>query len=378
MMSYLASRKNDVWSSSNGTSWTQATADANWSDRSSHTSVVFNDKMWVLGGYDGGSYKNDVWSSDNGIIWTEATAASWAARNTFTSVVFNDRIWVLGGWDGSNLYNDVWSSSNGTSWTQVKPNDSAGWTARGSHTSVVFNNKIWVLGGCCTGTSRYNDVWFSDENGTSWTEATDGSARWTARNAHTSVAFDNKIWVLGGYDGSNILNDVWSSSNGTDWTQVKPNDSAGWTARNDHTSIAFDNKIWVLGGNDGSFKNDIWFSGINNNSFANATSLNVGSKSLNSHSAILPAGASDYYQISLTEGNWTFATDGTTDTLCKFYNSSQTKLAENDDISVTDDNCSITHPINANGEGDYYILVKGSGTNSNSVTGNYTLKITAP
>ena len=54
-----------------------------------------------------------------------------------------------------------------------------------------------------------------------------------------------------------------------------------------------------------------------------ATSLNVvpnsanKPQSLSSHSAILPAGASDYYKFSLTAKNlnWTFATDSTTDTV---------------------------------------------------------------
>ena len=373
------SNKNDVWSSSNGSDWTRATAAASWAARQGHTSIVFDNKMWVLGGWDRtfhGRY-NDVWFSDNGINWTEATDGSrlWDGLVNHTSVVFKNKIWVLGSYDSVSYNGDVWFSSNGSDWSRVT--DNAGWDARGRHSSVVFDNKIWVLGGT-TIRSNENDVW-SSVDGINWTEATDGSARWSARNDHTSTVFDNKIWVLGGSDGSNRYNDVWFSSNGTNWTEVTA--STDWSARQNHTSIAFDNNIWVLGGNDGSLKNDIWSSGINNNSFANATSLNAGLNSANkpvsvaSHSAILPAGASDFYQISLTAGNWTFATDGTTDTVCEFYNSSQTKLAENDDISVTDDNCSITHPINANGEGDYYILVKGR---TNSITGNYTLKITAP
>ncbi|WP_416390672.1 hypothetical protein, partial [[Ruminococcus] torques] len=42
--------------------WTQATASPAWSYRYRHTSVVFNNKLGVLGG-DDGSRKNDVWSS---------------------------------------------------------------------------------------------------------------------------------------------------------------------------------------------------------------------------------------------------------------------------------------------------------------------------
>ena len=360
------SYKRDVWSSVDGNNWTEVTASAGWTARRNHTSVVFENKIWVLGGLDG-NHKKDVWSSLDGSSWTQATDdAGWEGRNGHSSVVFKNKIWVIGGL-GLFYNNDVWSSVDGIIWSRVTNN--AGWSGRNFHTSVVFDNKIWVLGGDERGT-RKNDVWFSDD-GSDWEQAT-ASADWSARWNHTSTVFDNKIWVLGGDEGV-VKNDVWSSPDGTNWTQATA--TAEWSTRRHHSSIAFDNKMWVLGGNDGSRKNDVWSSGINNNSFDSATFLNVGSKSLNSHSAILPAGASDFYQISLTAGNWTFATDGTTNTVCEFYNSSQTKLAENDDISVTDDNCSITHPINANGEGDYYILVKGR---TNSITGNYTLKITAP
>ena len=59
---------------------------------------------------DGSLVRNDVWSSSDGITWTEETpAAAWSARDSHSSVVFGGYIWVLGGSDGSNSYlNDVW------------------------------------------------------------------------------------------------------------------------------------------------------------------------------------------------------------------------------------------------------------------------------
>jgi hypothetical protein len=72
---------------------------------------VFNGQIWVLGGW-GGSYFNDVWSSSDGTNWTQVTpVASWGARSQFPAVVFNGQIWVLGGYNGGIL-NDVWSSSS--------------------------------------------------------------------------------------------------------------------------------------------------------------------------------------------------------------------------------------------------------------------------
>ncbi len=89
-----------------------------------------------------------------------------------------------------------------------------------------------------------------------WTQTTT-SAAWTARYDHASVAFDNKIWIIGGNDGVN-RNNVWYSTDGVIWTQATAN--ATWSARQSHSSVIFDNKIWVMGGYDGSNRNDVWYS----------------------------------------------------------------------------------------------------------------------
>ena len=242
---------NDVWVSSNGREWTEATA-AEWNARRHHTSVVFDDKMWIIGGYDGGYY-NDVWASSDGMTWTQTTAAAeWSARAAHTSVVFDDKIWVMGG-DSSGFCSDVWYSSNGKTWTQAT--EAAGWAPRYGHTSVVFGNKMWVMGG--DNGSSLNDVW-SSSDGVTWTQETTAAA-WPGARFRSSVVFDNKMWVIGGYNGT-YLNDVWYSSNGNFWTQAT--ETAEWEARYEHSSVAFDNKIWVLGGYDSNENdnNDVWYS----------------------------------------------------------------------------------------------------------------------
>jgi hypothetical protein len=246
---YGGSYRNDVWYSNNGINWTQATASAGWSARYGHTSVVFNNKMWVIGGYDG-DYKDDVWYSTDGVTWLQATdSAGWVARRYHSSVVFDNKMWVISGY-GIGYRDDVWCSTNGINWTQVTA--SAAWSGRYGHTSVIFDNKMWVIGGYSTG--YRNDVWFST-NGINWTQAT-ASAGWSERRFHTSVVFDNKIWVIGGYD-TDYKDDVWYSANGINWIQVT--DSVGWTGRYGHSSVVFDNKIWVIGGYDENYKHDVWY-----------------------------------------------------------------------------------------------------------------------
>jgi len=247
--------------------WTCATDSAEWSRRMNHTTVAFDNKIWVLGGYDCfGLYKNDVWYSTNGISWTQATdSANWMPREEFASVVYDNKIWILGGNHAGSHKNDVWNSADGVNWLCVT--DSADWSPRHLLTSIVFNDKIWVLGGC-DGSSR-NDVWYSND-GINWTQVTD-SAGWRGRLGHTAIVFDNKIWVMG---GPSLMFDVWYSTDGANW--ICATESIG--QRVYHTSVVHDNKMWIIGGeNGGLFKNDVWYStglGIEENEIATPSTRN--------------------------------------------------------------------------------------------------------
>ena len=55
--------KSDVWSSVDGVTWVEATASAVFSQRIKPSNEVFNSKMWIVGGQDGGGDLNDVWHS---------------------------------------------------------------------------------------------------------------------------------------------------------------------------------------------------------------------------------------------------------------------------------------------------------------------------
>jgi uncharacterized delta-60 repeat protein len=263
----VPSAHNDVWrSTDNGAHWTQQTANAEWSARLGHSSVVMPDGSIVLmGGYSNGGWKNDVWrSADNGAHWTQQTAnAEWSARHTHSSVVMPDgSIVLMGGRDSNNLYNDVWQSTDyGVHWKQQTAN--AEWSARCTHSSVAMpDGSIVLMGGMVDwSVILKNDVWRSKDNGATWTEMAAG-AGWSARGAHSSVVMpDGSIVLMGGVgnSGGDFKNDVWRSmDNGATWTQVTA--GAGWTGRAYHTSVVMpDGSIVLTGGYvGGGVANDVW------------------------------------------------------------------------------------------------------------------------
>jgi len=238
---YDTDYRDDVWYSSDGNVWYPSVQHAGFPARREHSSVVFDNKMWVIGGLTG-ALKNDVWNSSDGITWKEATSSAvFSKRYSHSSVVFNNKMWVIGGTIGGGGLNDVYNSSDGITWNVAKA--SAEFPKRYSHSSVVYDNKIWVIGG--NDAATMNDVW-SSPNGIDWIQAT-AAAAFPARYMHSSVVYDDKIWVIGGLSGGGaVLSDVWYSADGVTWTEAIPVRTL--QSREGHTSVISGSKIWVIGG----------------------------------------------------------------------------------------------------------------------------------
>ncbi|KPM32787.1 Kelch repeats protein [Croceitalea dokdonensis DOKDO 023] len=247
---------NDVWSSTDGVTWTQVTANANFAARTGHASVVFDGKMWVIGG-NGSQEFNDIWNSSDGSNWTQVTDHI-DINNRFNHkmLVFDNKMWIIGGRDIADSYsrNQVWNSTDGTNWQKVT--DDAGFNMNGSE-FTVFQNKIWRVG-------SFNDTRiYSTIDGEVWTLQTD-NAPYGQRHNHSITVWDDKIWLLSGSDNATNelveLDDVWFSEDGVNWQLAAKN--AGYTASAFHTSVTYANKIWKIAGSGGfqSFEvwNDVW------------------------------------------------------------------------------------------------------------------------
>jgi uncharacterized protein YceK len=98
----------------------------------------------------------------SGAQWAEAPVGLFTVR-TAPGVVYNNLMWVIGGVDSSdNKLNDVWYSSDGANWKEATGSSGATFPGRYSHTSVNFNNTIWVIGGINESETYFlNDVWYA-------------------------------------------------------------------------------------------------------------------------------------------------------------------------------------------------------------------------
>ena len=269
---------NEVWNSIDGVLWEQvkrnsfATPDfdpqQDWEGRHTAGYVVYDDKMWIIGGDPlQGHYQSDIWNSEDGKTWTHVNRdhpVPWAPRALHYTLVFKNKIWVMGGQTTPQfapaeeaLYRDIWTTNDGVHWDLVEPQEPY-WPARGMiGGSVVFKDRIWILGGGVYDTPEnptrtfYNDVW-SSPDGVHWEQHVE-HAPWVARQYHDVAAFDGHMWVMEGYDGTGNRQDVWYSADGVTWGELR---DTPWSPRHAASVFVFRDALWMVAGN--NFERDVW------------------------------------------------------------------------------------------------------------------------
>jgi hypothetical protein len=214
-----SNRLNDVWSTADGDTWTQATANAPFEPRYEHEMFAMNGKLFMVGGsVPVVGRRGDVWSSTDGANWTEETAlAAFGERSSHQIVVFNGKAWLLGGLGNTSATTgQIWSSVDGVNWLLEGTHLQA--TGRSRHRAVVHGNRMWITGGEMSGAHvPVGDTWYSSD-GITWTEQVVGFALFSPRQYHGFASFDGKLWM---YGGENVAlensHDLSWSLDGTGW-----------------------------------------------------------------------------------------------------------------------------------------------------------------
>jgi hypothetical protein len=233
-------------------SWATITTNAAFGQREYHNMLCFDNRLWVMGGYDPyhGTYYNSVYYSYDGKNWTYAGALPFAGREKMGAVVFNGKMWVAGGMNDTgypnyyvNTFNDVWSSSDGVNWTMTSAN--ALGSGLHSFPMVSYNGEMWTIGGS-NGSIGEPDVHHSAD-GVTWTLAPGGVLN---RYGAGGAAFKNQLWAVAGYNGiawvDNTVSSVdFSSSGATNFYDYRITDGY---SRQYPAMANYDGKLWMIGG----------------------------------------------------------------------------------------------------------------------------------
>lgn len=249
---------NDVYRASGDLSVWEKLDDAPWFGRHVFGIGKVNDKFFVYGG-DIYSYPVlDCWSTQDGENWTEETSAiPFAWRMQFGSAWDGSAIYIIGGQKNYSIPidittpTDILRSANGSNWERV--GTGIPYFARVLSGAVVyFNGRLWVISGGVFGAlvgSR--EMYSSADNGATWIREND--VPFSGRYYHDCIVWDNKLWVIGGYNTSGNLRDIWYMDTNGNWNEfIPPLDYIGRHA----TGVAvYNDKLVIACGN---MHNDCW------------------------------------------------------------------------------------------------------------------------
>ncbi|AWX44367.1 hypothetical protein HME9304_01367 [Flagellimonas maritima] len=181
---------------------------------------------WKVEAYDNGEL---VAESETQTFITERISptlitetAAYGSRKATGVVVFDDKIWVIGGIDEfDNSLDDIWSSADGENWV-LEGNLPFGNIF--GHELIAFNGKLWIYGGIFDGFQSRKI--FSSVDGINWVEETETTPFIQYQNSKF-IVLENEIFRIAGYSGEiddlSVERNVYSSIDGLNWDLVSEN-----------------------------------------------------------------------------------------------------------------------------------------------------------
>ena len=246
---YLA----DIWSSVDGEVWTLETDNPGFIARALHPVVVFNGKMFLIGGFRANGPSNDIWSSTDGKDWVMETANAEFPTDWGHKVLnFDGKLWLITGGQNSEFNRNVWNSENGINWDLVV--EDIGFNVSLEQEAVVFNEQMWVV---------VNDEVYSSSNGINWALELENAPFANVGQSGLSfgeyslIVHEGKMVLLVGQQDTDGSTEIWSSIDGKDW--ILEHEETAFPNREDNSFVSFGEKLYVmLGANDQGFLGDIW------------------------------------------------------------------------------------------------------------------------
>ena len=252
-----------------------------------HKAVTWNNRfVYIVGGYNNLAYSSAVYVATiqtTGITgWTTLNPLPVPLKDP-SVVVGTNTIYVMGGRDDTQIFNTIFYAAinyDGTigAWQTSAVTLPAGlW----GHTAVYLNGYIYVAGGSGSAAENtaLNTVYYAKVKADNTLAAfTTGTNLPAARNKHSMVCYNSKLYLLGGYDNSGTrASTVYLATPGPDGS------TGAWTAGtalplaiSNHSSVVTNGLIMVLAGeNNTTLSNTVYFADADAGALAWTASTNV-------------------------------------------------------------------------------------------------------
>lgn len=265
---WMVAMNNGAWLSRDGKKWTKTDLPESGLNSAYQKYLQFNGAIYALGSMTGNyerfTIDTTVKRTRDFRTWeTIGHNTNLPKRVFYGAIVFDGKMWIIGGFDGRRYHNDVWNSTDGVHWERII--DNSPWSPRTPAVIAVFNSKIWLMGGGVidgeknSNPASSNEVWISPDGRTWKHEKSSPDKKWGG----APVVFDGKLWLVGMNRGATFESAVWMTQDGEAWQEF----SAPWSPRGAVAAWVFDGKLFMTGGKSSHtengdikfvYSNDVW------------------------------------------------------------------------------------------------------------------------
>mmetsp|Transcript_127999 Transcript_127999/g.362299 ORF Transcript_127999/g.362299 Transcript_127999/m.362299 type:complete len:518 (-) Transcript_127999:185-1738(-) len=232
-------------------------------ERSGASSVIYQDALYVFGGYGGSGRLDDIYRFDfPSRCWhrLEVQGTVPAGRENNGAVVHGNKMYLFGGYSGFTWLNDFHSFNFETSTWMAVPSGHKGSvpSTRFGYVSAVHGDFMYVFGGY-DGSAWLNDMFDFDFERGIWSATQVQGFIPSGRSCPSWATHNGSLYLFGGYDGVHRMNDFHQFRMGSrTWSSVR---SAGQvpSPRYFHASVVYGNSLFLFGGYSGQERlNDLY------------------------------------------------------------------------------------------------------------------------
>ena len=241
-----------------------------------HSAVVFNDSMFVFGGYTGDIYSNSNLRNKNDLYEYKFTTSQWInwedritgdlppARSAHGAAIFDNRLWIFAGYDGHTRLNDMWSidlTSADPQWEKINQSGDSPPTCCNFPMAVV-DDSMYVFSGQ-SGAKITNNLYQFKFKERLWIRIrTSHLLRGTPaapqrRYGHSMVAYRRGLYVYGGSADGILDNEVHCFNvDSRTWSVIQPApESSIPPGTVFHSAAVWNNGLYIFGGTLDSLSN---------------------------------------------------------------------------------------------------------------------------
>ena len=232
------------------------------SPRYGHSAVTHNKSMMVFGGFSDPSNKNDVfeyrYDHDQWLPWTHIKGPLPPARTAHCSFVYNNYMYIFGGFDGNCRLDDMWrlklDPDQGISWECITQHGDRHPPVLHSACSVI-GNKLYIFSGRAN--VSLNDLRCFNLVTCTWSvvlpDFTNNLCAPEKRNGHIMVPYNKSLYIFGGHiTDSKKSSDLYCfNTETTAWEIIRNRNKLPAnipTGISFHTATVIDNIIFICGG----------------------------------------------------------------------------------------------------------------------------------